>query len=122
VTTSPDDAEVVQFSTRFAAVDVGTGGKYCVKVTKAATLAIAAIAITPRMTTLVRLNLDFDFCLFSNFSLPLPHWGEDRPGRLVWIKSVAYDVLQTSECSGKRQVDCVYLQHQAKFASLSAWE
>jgi hypothetical protein len=36
---------------------------------------MAAIAITPRMIVLVRVNLDFDFCLFSNFSLPLPHIG-----------------------------------------------
>jgi hypothetical protein len=68
--------DVPQFATRFAvATAVGTAGKYCVKVTKAVTPAIAAIAITPRMIVLVRLNLDFDICLFSNFSLPLPHIG-----------------------------------------------
>jgi hypothetical protein len=75
VNTSPGVA-VPQFDTRFAvATAVGTAGKYCVKVTKAATPETAAIAITPRMIVLVRLNLDFDLCLFSNFSLPLPHIG-----------------------------------------------
>jgi hypothetical protein len=75
VNTSPGVA-VPQFGTRFAvATAVGTAGKYCVKVTKAATPATTAIAITPRMIVLVRLNLSFDFCLLSNFSLPLPHIG-----------------------------------------------
>ena len=73
VSTSPGVA-VPQFGTKFAvAAAVGTAGKYCVKVTKAATPAIAAIAIAPRMIFPVRPNLNFDFCLFSNFSLPLPH-------------------------------------------------
>src|SRR6267143_228524 len=76
VNTSPGVA-VPQFGTRFAvAVAVGTAGKYCVKVTKAATPATAAIAITPSMTFPVRLNLNFDFCFSSNSHPPLPqtHW------------------------------------------------
>jgi hypothetical protein len=61
VNTSPGVA-VPQFGTRFAdATAVGTAGKYCVKVTKAATPAIVAIAIRPSTTFAVRPNLSFDF-------------------------------------------------------------
>src|SRR3989442_4788052 len=76
INTSPGVA-VPQFGTRFAvAAAVGPAGKYCVKVTKAATPASAAIAITPSMTFPVRLNLNFDFCFSYNSHPPLPqtHW------------------------------------------------
>jgi|SRR5205807_8095612 len=72
VNTSPGVA-VPQFGTKFAvAAAVGTAGKYCVKVTKAATPATAAIAIAPRMIFPVKPNLNFDSCFSSNSHPPLP--------------------------------------------------
>ena len=76
VSTSPG-VDVPQFGTRFAAgVAVGTAGKYCVKVTNAATPATAAMAIMPSMIFPVRLNLNLDLCFSSNSHPPLPqtHW------------------------------------------------
>jgi hypothetical protein len=65
-----------QFATKFAATGPGgTDGKYCVKVTKAATPATAATAIMPNM--LVRVNLHFDFGFSSKCSPSSPgfHFG-----------------------------------------------